>query len=208
MSNQTKIQLRGHCPCCGREQAVLSNGRMSKHGYTVENGWFQGVCTGDSHQPMEVDASTTLALVERIVSEVAELKQKLYKMEKGLIKPTQAASGPWYKAPMVPFAEAPSYQQQDAVNAMIRNTKYRVKQGIEFGEWLLKVLFEVHGQALKEVNLDTKAPERVLIGETRVLPKGHKATVVRVQGARVYWKDERGFNSWTGTTSWRKLEKI
>ena len=37
-----EIQIRGNCQCCGKEQAVVG-GLMSKHGYTVENGWFSGV---------------------------------------------------------------------------------------------------------------------------------------------------------------------
>ena len=51
-------QIRGHCQCCGNQQAVVS-GHMSKHGYTVEHGWFQGVCTGESYKPIELERTVT-----------------------------------------------------------------------------------------------------------------------------------------------------
>lgn len=71
MTKSTKIQLRGNCPCCGRDQAVLASGRMSKHGYTVEQGWFQGVCSGDSHAPMQKDRVVT----DRIIAQVDFVSQ-------------------------------------------------------------------------------------------------------------------------------------
>ena len=57
----TATQTRGHCQLCGRQQAV--RGGMSAHGYTVANGWFQGVCQGHHHKPLETDRSITDQMV-------------------------------------------------------------------------------------------------------------------------------------------------
>ncbi len=47
---------KGHCQCCGRVQAVRNNnGLMSKHGYTVDYGFFEGVCQGSDNLPLEVE---------------------------------------------------------------------------------------------------------------------------------------------------------
>ncbi len=49
---------RGHCQACGRVQAVdTANNLLAKHGYTVDFGYFDGVCTGSDRQPLEVDKS-------------------------------------------------------------------------------------------------------------------------------------------------------
>jgi hypothetical protein len=49
-----KATHRGTCQCCGRLQK-LPGGLLSKHGYTVDWGYFNGVCWGAHHQPLELD---------------------------------------------------------------------------------------------------------------------------------------------------------
>lgn len=43
----------GTCQACGRLQK-LPGGVLSKHGYTVESGFFSGVCRGSGYLPFEV----------------------------------------------------------------------------------------------------------------------------------------------------------
>lgn len=44
----------GTCQICGSAQK-LPNGRLAKHGYTVEYGWgFNGVCNGSGKLPFEI----------------------------------------------------------------------------------------------------------------------------------------------------------
>lgn len=43
----------GTCQLCGRQQK-LPNGRMAKHGYTVQWGFFEGTCPGSDGQPFEL----------------------------------------------------------------------------------------------------------------------------------------------------------
>jgi hypothetical protein len=58
---------RGHCQACGRVQAVdTANNLLAKHGYTVDFGYFDGVCTGSDRQPLEVDKSFTEATIVRV----------------------------------------------------------------------------------------------------------------------------------------------
>lgn len=42
----------GSCQLCGRQQK-LPGGRLSQHGYTVQWGFFNGVCPGSEHLPFE-----------------------------------------------------------------------------------------------------------------------------------------------------------
>tara|TARA_Y100000816_G_scaffold177373_1_gene128019 strand:- start:625 stop:1464 length:840 start_codon:yes stop_codon:yes gene_type:complete len=58
---------RGHCQACGRVHAVdTAKNLLAKHGYTVEFGYFDGVCTGSDRKPLEVDKSFTEATIVRI----------------------------------------------------------------------------------------------------------------------------------------------
>lgn len=52
---------RGTCQACGHEQAVDNVTRkIAKHGYTVDFGYFHGVCPGGrGHKPAELDVSFT-----------------------------------------------------------------------------------------------------------------------------------------------------
>jgi hypothetical protein len=47
----------GTCQTCGNQQAV-SYGRVAKHGYTVEWGYFNGQCSGSGELPLEQGRST------------------------------------------------------------------------------------------------------------------------------------------------------
>ena len=70
----TKIQLRGNCQRCGREQAVLApSGTMAKHGSTDKGGWFIGGCSGHNYGPMQEDISVTRDIVATVRADVAKL---------------------------------------------------------------------------------------------------------------------------------------
>ena len=47
-----KATHKGHCQVCGAQQK-LPNGVLSQHGYTVDWGFFNGVCQGAKHLPYE-----------------------------------------------------------------------------------------------------------------------------------------------------------
>jgi hypothetical protein len=50
----------GTCQACGNVQAVNSiTGNIHKHGYTVDYGYFSGVCTGADRKPLEVERVIT-----------------------------------------------------------------------------------------------------------------------------------------------------
>ena len=64
---------RGHCQACGRVQAVdTTNNLLAKHGYTVDFGYFNGVCTGSDRKPLEIDKSFT----EQTIVELADWVEK------------------------------------------------------------------------------------------------------------------------------------
>lgn len=58
----SKATHRGMCQVCSRIQK-LPNGVLAKHGYQVLGGFFEGVCFGSNHLPLEQDKT----LVEKSI---------------------------------------------------------------------------------------------------------------------------------------------
>jgi len=78
--SKAKATHYGTCQVCGCRQK-LPAGSLSKHGYTIEYGWFSGVCTGAHHLPYEQDCSlikgavnATKAAKKRVQDQIKELK--------------------------------------------------------------------------------------------------------------------------------------
>lgn len=54
----------GTCQACGRRQAVhVKTGMIAKHGYTTDYGFFNGVCGGSDHLPLELDTAVNVGTV-------------------------------------------------------------------------------------------------------------------------------------------------
>lgn len=62
---------KGTCQACGRLQK-LPKGRLSNHGYTVDWGFFQGVCSGAKALPLEEDRSVLDATVAALCKRASE----------------------------------------------------------------------------------------------------------------------------------------
>ena len=62
-----KATHTGHCQACGRLQAVNpSTGKLAKHGYTVDFGFFNGTCAGSDHAPLEHDTALNIQIVKQL----------------------------------------------------------------------------------------------------------------------------------------------
>ena len=62
-----KATHKGTCQICGASQK-LPKGQLSKHGYTVDYGFFSGVCTGAHGLPFEQSTD----LIEGVIQSVAD----------------------------------------------------------------------------------------------------------------------------------------
>lgn len=67
---------RGTCQACGRAQAHYK-GFIAKHGYTVQWGYFHGVCRGAEALPLEQDKSITEATIKYLLEVHAPQADKL-----------------------------------------------------------------------------------------------------------------------------------
>lgn len=69
----------GTCQVCGRQQK-LPGGFMSKHGYTVEWGWFNGVCPGADHLPFEKSKDLIEKAIKDVQANIAALEAEIEKL--------------------------------------------------------------------------------------------------------------------------------
>lgn len=200
-------KLLGNCQVCGRLQAV--NSGMSKHGYTVEQGWFAGICSGQNELPMQQDDSVTIQVCESISSEIVDLEKLVANLQSGKVKPKTAPVAAFYKAERVNFSEAPQRMQEYEIENNIRDIQFRIKSGVLHIEYLMNLLSKVKGlELVKEIKAEK--PVEIKKGEVRKDDKG-VYVCSRVDGARIYWDKFVGdkiFRSWTGASAWRKLELI
>ena len=77
-----KATHTGTCQICGCNQK-LPNGRLSKHGYTTQWGFFSGVCSGASHLPFEQSTNLiqdVVATVKRSIISSNEKRAELLEM--------------------------------------------------------------------------------------------------------------------------------
>lgn len=79
----SKAAFRGHCQVCGAPQK-LPNGVLSKHGYSVQWGFFNGICSGAEHLPYEQSIELILGAIERASTQLASLLVQI----RALRKPT------------------------------------------------------------------------------------------------------------------------
>jgi hypothetical protein len=203
----TKTQIRGICQCCGREQAVMASGLMSKHGYTVEHGWFSGVCYGQRHRPMQIDRSVADDTIRTVRADCVELDETAAALKAGRVTPATCKT-PHYNAAKrdfdrVAWADATPYQQEQAVAAAISRAESRARTGRAFADQLQALADRYHGQPLLTVAVEA-GPAPIGSDERRVLPRGI-AAVRYVERGMVHWRDERGFSGRMSTRSWRAL---
>ena len=86
MKNKTHTH-KGHCQVCGRIQAVdVTHNFIAKHGYTVDFGFFNGVCEGSGELPLEIDKSITEETIVELTNYVAFQSSYLEGLESGKVE--------------------------------------------------------------------------------------------------------------------------
>ena len=212
-----EIQIRGNCQCCGREQAVVG-GFMSKHGYTVQNGWFSGVCSGNHFQPMQFSRVETDSIVSDIRVEIPKLLVLADQYESRALVPEfvmkkvlSVELKKWIEV-KVPFAEASLLEKDRAISQIVWNYRNRASAGKSFADHLESIANKVHGTPLIEVA--KKEIEPICIGDKKTSQEtGAIYTCFKVDGVRVYWSSARAsdgkvIKSWMGSQSWRKMQTV
>lgn len=214
MQNQqaTKsIQLRGICQCCGREQAVVK-GRIAKHGYVVENGWFQGVCSGHNYQPMQLDVTATNVIIAQVNADIVKLQETLVSYTNGVKTPSSVTRRKYdatirdYISVTTNWADLSAYDQDHELKAAIYYLQNRINSGNSFISTMNRLINDYHGQPLREV-VKGEGPTKIALGESRKR-RGVVMTVVEIRSHYVYATigDRANAKAKISTKEWRTLE--
>lgn len=208
----TATQTRGHCQMCGRQQAVRNG--ISAHGYTVANGWFQGVCQGHRYAPLEKSRVTTDSMVKEILEQASALRIKADETLAGKHDPVEYdasrkfINGRWEDI-KAPFTEASEYKQQSIREHLAYLMTYRAKAGEDFAQYMSKLADKVHGTELAVVAKPVPA-ERIQAGDKRVNSNGTVLTAVRQDGQRLYYTFTREsgavLKAYTSPRAWRMMQ--
>ena len=206
----SKTQTRGNCPCCGREQAVLASGQMSKHGYTVENGWFNGVCGGDRFEPMQVQREVTDQIIISVRQDVKKLETRAADLKAGREVLGQVRMPGEFvrrgaQPTMVEWSSLNEYKRAEALRHEVYHCEARARAGTSFANDMEALLERVHGQPLMVVELPA-APAPIQTGERRLNGRNQVLAARYTERGRVYWNAEDGRKGWMGVQSWRALE--
>lgn len=176
MTTSSKIQFRGNCPCCGNDQAVV-RGNMSQHGYTVDNGWFNGVCSGHRYTPIQICRVQADRTLESVRLSVTKLEETLAEVESGKVTPKTIVLGYGKGRHEIAFSEGTDTEQKNAVDSLKRDLKYKVSQGTNFADYLANVVEKNHGQPLREIKLDAVG---IAVGSS-VKVHGAVVTVTKIE---------------------------
>jgi hypothetical protein len=134
---KASFQLRGHCQCCGSEQAVR-NGVMAHHGYTVKNGWFQGKCRGYQYAPVELRRNALDDTIEMIRDQITTLSESADMLSSPSNWPKEVKIYNRFKRvdEMVPLASLPEYRAREVINGIIWGYRNRIEAGKRHIEYL------------------------------------------------------------------------
>lgn len=209
MSNQQ----RGHCQCCGRQQAVLKSGYMSNHGYKVEWQQFIGTCPGNRFKPLEQDRSQLDKVCADIDSQCEELAEFATALTLGAYTPDDVRTRYLGKGvyETTPWADATEYQREAEIKRLHRDADHKMRQGAQIAIELRQLADRVHGTAL--ITVKKQPPARIQLGERRIVTTARgdfTVEVTDVQGQRVFLRylDHPNMKTtWIGNTAFRKLER-
>jgi hypothetical protein len=201
-------QIRGNCQCCGRDQAVV-RGNMAKHGYTVDDGYFNGVCSGHRYAPLQLDRSITDQMILRVTNDAVHFDALAADYREGREHPTMVKVASWPKHHSKSsenfklYADVSPGLQAQACREAAYHAQSRAQAARSWVKDMAALADKTHGTALREIEL-AEGPAPIREGEQRNHAKAGILTVRYTEKGRVYWHDSRGYRGWDGVQSWRK----
>ena len=212
---------RGTCQACGRLQAHQNtNGLVAKHGYTVDWGFFNGVCMGADAQPLELDRSMTDQIIKTLRTVEAPKHDKhAAALQAGTVEPQ------WKREVIACHyprrdgrntfnfnridiectrAELSDYDAGQQLAHAIYVAKGKAEQARSHADMLVKMIATRHGQPLVAVNRDARknalaVGARVMIGGK----KGNACEIVEFKHIQT-----RGFSGWSNRCNYPRLHAV
>lgn len=141
-----ELQLRGHCQCCGREQAVI-DGRITAHG-------AERACPGAYRPPLQAQREIADRTIARVRSDAWTLTERaLAFYERRVVPPTAETfrRGAGGRPLRVPFAQASRPHQDEEVRREIDALEAHARRAREFADELARLADECFCEPLREI---------------------------------------------------------
>jgi hypothetical protein len=152
---ETRDQMRGHCQGCGRLQAANPN--MAQHGYTVEAGYFNGVCYGARHAPLEKERDLLDATIVAIAKRADEDEDRALRLEQREEDPIEKVErrqigygrNRSYEYIKTPYAELDEYEKRQLREVLVWELRRDAKHGRAWIKDMQALAETVHGKPLQ-----------------------------------------------------------
>ena len=183
---------RGICQVCGAQQAV-NPGRqaLANHGYTVKYGFFNGICSGAGHRPLELEKTLTLRTIDWLLNQIVPEQTKLATdllSGKRVPRFTKRETMPNSTRYVYPARYIPATREEigeNEANKQIADAAYRAGRQVEHAKAhakdLGKLIATYHGKPMYEVPSEESKPT-IRVG-----------TVIRVGGKQGHDCEVIGF---------------
>lgn len=150
------FQWRGHCQCCGKSHAVLHDGagNVAKHGYRVKHGFFNGVCSGQHHAPIEKDRAHADAVMAELRARAARLDKRVESLRKpGAV--LEFVPGRWVRSEekLVSWASLPQHRRDDTLRMTISEIEQEARMMRAWADSFVLLVNAYHGKALRKVRV-------------------------------------------------------
>jgi hypothetical protein len=205
----SKTQTRGNCQLCGRQHAYL-RGSVAQHGYTVEHGYFEGVCRGHQHKPLQLERTFADRVIADCRKDAVELDARAVALLAREADPVQVPKPDervrkGEKPTMVDFAtELTAYQRERIIKQLAFAAERRAAAARDFADGLEKLADALHGTPLVVVEIVT--PPAIVPGERRVTDGGRVLVCADYPfRGRVWFVGKDGRKYWMGTQAWRAM---
>ena len=181
----TKHTHKGTCQACGRVQAVNNkSGMIAKHGYTVDWGYFSGICQGSDAAPLEQSTDVTLRIIKQLQAASVQLgamvRSDIITVEvkrngETFICSNQEQLDALYGG----LHRSPSYNRM--VELDLREMHNRAEQMLEHVDALKGLIKTRYG---KDLIANADSVERIRETFSRIQDAYHRAEELKVEG----WK--------------------
>lgn len=155
----------GNCQACGREHAIdLVKGDIAKHGYTVDWGYFTGVCSGADMLPAQKSVAYTREVIVICTQVAIELEARADALNAGTEDPDTCvhfdATLVWHmkagyertgKNVEIPFANGTGVEQRAARVNLVNECKHMASGNRSHAEFLTSYVLPMLGTELHSV---------------------------------------------------------
>lgn len=186
----------GTCQACGRAQAYQVNGKVAKHGYTVDWGFFNGVCRGADAKPLEQEKTLTEAIIKLLREQALRHEERAADLRCGIVEPKftkQIAachfprrhedtmnSRNFHRIDVeCSRAELSDYDATQQISAAAYRAESTARHERSHADMLVKLIDARHGQEL-QLDPRTSSDRKELKAGARVLIGGKKGMICEV----------------------------